>query len=61
MNATPMEGFSKEALDDLLNLCEQNLRSVVLFAIGKRKQERDWLLPLKKVRQPLNEFIIEIK
>lgn len=56
-----MEGFSKEALDDLLNLSEQNLRSVVLFAIGKRKQERDWLLPLKKVRQPLNEFIIEIK
>ena len=61
VDATPMEGFSKEAVDAFLNLKEQNLRCVVLLALGKRKIEEDWLFPLKKVRQPMSEFITEIK
>ncbi|MDM1551657.1 NAD(P)H-dependent oxidoreductase [Empedobacter falsenii] len=61
VDATPMEGFSKEAIDAFLNLKEKNLRSVLLLALGKRKEEGDWLLPLKKVRQPKEEFITEIK
>lgn len=61
VDATPMEGFSKEAIDTFLNLKEKNLRSVLLLALGKRKEDEDWLLPLKKVRQPKEEFITEIK
>ena len=61
VDATPMEGFSKEAVDQYLNLKEKNLRSVLLFALGKRQPKGDWLLPLKKVRQPTEEFITEIK
>lgn len=56
VDATPMEGFSKEAVDSYLNLREKNLRSVLLLALGKRKVEEDWLLPLKKVRQSIEEF-----
>lgn len=56
VDATPMEGFSKEAVDTYLNLREKNLRSVVLLALGKRKPEGDWLLPLKKVRQNIEDF-----
>ena len=61
VDATPMEGFSKEAVDEFFNLKEQNLRSVVLLALGKRQVEGDWLLPLQKVRQRLEEFVTEIK
>lgn len=61
VDATPMEGFSKEAVDTFLNLREKNLRSVLLLALGRRKPEGDWLSVLKKVRQPKEEFITEIK
>jgi len=61
VDATPMEGFSKEAVDAFLNLREKNLRSVLLLALGKRKPEGDWLSVLKKVRQPREEFITEMK
>ncbi|MDO3384454.1 nitroreductase family protein, partial [Gilvimarinus sp. SDUM040013] len=61
VDATPMEGFSKEGIDEFLKLKEKGLRSVVLLALGKRQIEEDWLFPLKKVRQPKEEFITEIK
>ncbi|KXH83518.1 nitroreductase family protein [Chryseobacterium kwangjuense] len=61
VDATPMEGFSKEGVDEFLKLREKGLRSVALFALGKRKIENDWLYPLKKVRQPKEQFITEIK
>lgn len=61
IDATPMEGFDKNGLDDLLNLRTKGLRSVVLLALGKRKVEEDWLYPLKKYRQSMEEFITEIK
>ncbi len=61
VDATPMEGFDKEGVDKFLNLRERGLRSVVLLALGKRQPEGDWLLPLQKVRQPIEEFVTEIK
>ncbi|WP_291115579.1 NAD(P)H-dependent oxidoreductase [Empedobacter sp. UBA7248] len=61
VDATPMEGFSKEGIDEFLKLKEKGLRSVVLLALGKRQIEEDWLFPLKKVRQPKEDFITEIK
>jgi len=61
VDSTPMEGFSKEGVDEFLKLREKGLRSVVLLALGKRKADGDWLLPLKKVRQSMEEFTTEFK
>lgn len=61
VDATPMEGFDKNGLDEFLQLREKGLRSVLLLALGKRKKEGDWLLTLKKYRQSKEEFITEIK
>lgn len=61
VDATPMEGFNKNWLDELLDLRSKGLRSVVLLALGRRKVEADWLFPLKKYRQPIEEFRTEIK
>ncbi|MGK0413560.1 MAG: nitroreductase/dihydropteridine reductase [Polaribacter sp.] len=43
-----MEGFDPDALDNILGLREKGLRSCVLFAIGYRDVENDWLVNLKK-------------
>lgn len=60
VDATPMEGFNKEGLDEFLKLREKGLRSVTLLALGRRKTDEDWLFPLKKVRQPIEQFVTEI-
>ncbi|WP_131539200.1 nitroreductase family protein [Pedobacter nototheniae] len=61
VDATPMEGFNGPELDKLLGLDKQGLRSVTLLPLGHRDAEGDWLVNLKKVRTPLNEFLIEYK
>lgn len=61
VDATPMEGFEPAKLDELLNLKAQGLRSVTLLPLGYRDEAEDWLVNLKKVRTPLNDFVIEFK
>lgn len=61
VDATPMEGFDNEALDTLLDLPSKGLKSAVVLVLGYRKEEEDWLVSLKKVRQPKENFITEIK
>jgi nitroreductase len=61
VDATPMEGFDPKALDDILELKAKGLRSVVMLPLGYRKADEDWLLNLKKVRRPAEEFIRWIK
>ncbi|MCZ4245318.1 nitroreductase family protein [Pedobacter punctiformis] len=61
VDATPMEGFNGPELDKFLGLDKQGLRSVTLLPLGHRDPEGDWLVNLKKVRTPLNEFLIEFK
>lgn len=61
IDATPMEGFDKDGLDEFLKLKDKGLKSVVLLALGIRNTDEDWLFPLKKIRQPKEEFITEIK
>ncbi len=61
VDATPMEGFDGPALDALLGLDKKGLRSVTLLPLGNRDEAGDWLVNLKKVRTPLNEFVIEYK
>ena len=60
VDCTPMEGFDPAALDEILNLKEKGLRSVVMLPLGYRKADEDWLVNLKKVRKPQESFISRI-
>lgn len=58
VDATPMEGFNSEALDELLNLKEKGLKSVTLLPLGYRDAEGDWLAKLPKVRREKEKLFI---
>ncbi len=60
VDATPMEGFDPDALDQILGLREQGLRSVLILPLGYRQTEGDWLVNLKKVRRSHPDFISEV-
>jgi len=60
VDATPMEGFSTEALDKILGLAEQNLGSTTILSLGYRDEKTDSLVHAVKVRKSksaLFEFI----
>lgn len=61
VDCTPMEGFNPSALDEILNLREKGLRSVVMLPLGYRNADEDWLVKLKKVRRPKEAFITRIE
>ncbi|MEN2401108.1 NAD(P)H-dependent oxidoreductase [Flavobacterium sp. MC2016-06] len=61
VDATPMEGFVPAEVDKLLGLNELGLKSTLILTLGYRDEPNDWLVNLKKVRTPENEFITEIK
>ena len=56
-----MGGVNNAELDHLLGLDSKGLKSVYLLTLGYRQREGDWLVNLKKVRTPKDEFVIEIK
>ncbi|MFZ3220570.1 MAG: NAD(P)H-dependent oxidoreductase [Rhodoferax sp.] len=60
VDATPMEGFDANALDAILDLRARGLRSVAIMPIGYRAEDRDWLVNLKKVRRPREQFVTEV-
>jgi len=59
IDSTPAEGFSNEVVDEILNLKELGLKSVSLLYLGYRDLENDYLSHMKKVRIPMEEFIIK--
>ncbi|TRW24440.1 NAD(P)H-dependent oxidoreductase [Flavobacterium zepuense] len=61
IDSTPMGGVNNAELDHLLGLDSKGLKSVYLLTLGYRQREGDWLVNLKKVRTPKDEFVIEIK
>ncbi|MBD0832114.1 NAD(P)H-dependent oxidoreductase [Aestuariibaculum sediminum] len=61
VDATPIEGFLPEKLDEILSLSEKGLKSAVILALGYRDSENDWNVNLKKYRKDKNKFIHEIK
>lgn len=61
IDSTPAEGFDAAIVDEVLGLREQGLRSVSLMYVGYSDKERDWLAPMKKVRVPKEEFVIEYR
>jgi nitroreductase/dihydropteridine reductase len=61
VDSTPMEGFSPDAVDEILGLKERGLRSVVLLPLGYRDEANDWLLPMGKVRKSRDTIVTEVK
>ena len=59
IDSCPMEGFIPQKFDDLLNLKEHALKSVLLLPVGFRATD-DYMSALKKVRSSLDESIITI-
>ncbi len=57
VDSTPMEGFDKDALDEILNLGEQGLHTVVMLALGYRDEKTDYLVNAAKVRKPINDLV----
>ena len=60
VDATPMEGFSTEALDKILGLADQNLSSTTILTLGYRDEKTDSMVHVAKVRKSksaLFEFI----
>ncbi|MBR9652615.1 NAD(P)H-dependent oxidoreductase [Thalassovita aquimarina] len=60
VDATPMEGFDPEAVDEILGLRARGLRSVLVVPLGYRQEDGDWLVNLKKVRRPRARFVTEV-
>ncbi|EGV45007.1 NAD(P)H-dependent oxidoreductase [Bizionia argentinensis JUB59] len=59
IDSCPMEGFKPEVCDDLLDLREKNLKSVLLLPIGYRAED-DMFSDFKKVRKSITDSIIEM-
>ncbi len=59
IDSCPMEGFSPEKYNELLELNERNLESVLVLPVGYRAAD-DMFSSFKKVRKSLSEVIIEI-
>ena len=60
VDSTPMEGFDPNALDEILGLRARGLRSVAILPLGYRADEGDWLVNLKKVRRPREQFVTNV-
>lgn len=61
VDSTPVEGFDNATIDKVLDLGKHGLRSVSLMYVGVSDLENDWIAPMKKVRIPREEFVIEYK
>ncbi len=61
VDSTPMEGFDPDKVDEILQLRERGLRSVLLLPLGYRDTQGDWLVNLKKVRRTREQFVSEVK
>lgn len=60
VDASPMEGFSPEAVDEILGLKEKGLRSVTFLALGYRDELNDQLVHAKKVRRQKDKLILKV-
>lgn len=60
VDATPLEGFDADKLDEILALRVKGLRSAVMLPIGYRDADNDWLVNLKKVRKSTEDLVTVI-
>ncbi|WP_107038919.1 nitroreductase family protein [Brumimicrobium mesophilum] len=61
IDSCPAEGFNNKLVDEILELEKHGLKSVSLMYVGYADDTRDWIKPMKKVRIPRNEFVIDVK
>ncbi|WP_147676752.1 NAD(P)H-dependent oxidoreductase [Algibacter pacificus] len=59
IDACPMEGFIPDKYDEILQLKEKGLKSVLIMPVGYR-DANDMFSTLKKVRKSIDQSIIEI-
>ncbi len=57
IDACPMEGFDRNAVDEILGLATQNLTAVALCPVGYRSAD-DTAATYKKARFPMEELVI---
>lgn len=58
IDCCPLEGFVPEKVDDLLNLADKKLKSVLMLPVGFRAPD-DFMQTMKKVRKPLDEIVLD--
>lgn len=56
VDSTPMEGFFREQVDEILGLNAQNLTASVILTVGQCDTEKDYLYGQKKVRREMDDF-----
>ncbi|MFD1551826.1 NAD(P)H-dependent oxidoreductase [Putridiphycobacter roseus] len=61
VDTCPAEGFDNKLVDEVLALDQLGLKSVSLMYVGYADDARDWIKPMKKVRIPREEFVIDVK
>ncbi|MCG9790976.1 nitroreductase family protein [Flavobacterium algicola] len=61
IDSTPVEGFNNAVVDEVLELERLGLKSISLMYVGYADTANDWIAPMKKVRTPKDEFVIEFK
>jgi len=61
VDTTPMESFNQCDLDEILQLKEMGLRSVLLLALGYRDEKNDTTDELKKVRREKENLFITLQ
>lgn len=59
IDATPMEGFVPEQVNEILGLSEKRLHASLIVCLGYRAQD-DVYQSLAKVRKPMNDLFITI-
>ncbi|WP_025743100.1 NAD(P)H-dependent oxidoreductase [Aquimarina pacifica] len=59
IDACPMEGFIPEKYDEILNLADLKLSSVLVLPVGYRAED-DMFSEFKKVRRSINDTVINI-
>ncbi|WP_439128749.1 NAD(P)H-dependent oxidoreductase [Polaribacter sp.] len=59
IDSCPMEGFNPEKYDEILQLKERNLKSVLVLPVGFRAED-DYMKDLEKVRKNITETVLEI-
>jgi nitroreductase / dihydropteridine reductase len=60
VDATPMEGFDADAVDEILGLRAKGLRAVTLVPLGYRAEGSDWLAGMPKVRKAMSDLVTEL-
>jgi len=59
IDATPMEGFAPDTVDEILGLKALGLHSAVALTLGFRDAANDYLVNAKKVRRATDKLVIK--